>query len=119
VLVVDDNDDVRVAFATLLRVAGYAVASAWSAEDALRQLRQGLEPSLIVLDIHMPGMEGWELATELARNPGPSAYPVVVISGDAGQRAIAEARGVAFLQKPVDGGVLVEAVARYCTRRHS
>ena len=70
-LLVDDEDLVRMSTADMLGELGYNVVEAKSAEDALRLLREGLRPDLLVTDHLMPGMNGTELATSIpGRSPG-------------------------------------------------
>ena len=61
VLVVEDNDDVREAFITLLLMHGYQASGASSGMNALEQLREGLRPCVVILDLRMPEMDGWSV----------------------------------------------------------
>ena len=120
VLLVDDNDDTREGLAAILRGTGFTVASAWSAEDALRQFREGFRPCIALLDLRMPGMDGWALWQRMQEEPDPAIarVPVVIVSGDIEQHERALAAGVReFLQKPVTPEQLVAVVERYCERR--
>jgi CheY-like chemotaxis protein len=87
VLLVDDEELVRMSTADMLAMFGYHVAEAGSAEEAVRLVRGGLRPDLLVTDHLMPGMNGAELARKL-RADRPE-LPVLIVSG------YAEAEGVA------------------------
>jgi CheY-like chemotaxis protein len=78
-LLVDDEDLVRASTAEMLSESGYTVVEAPSAEVALRRLKDGLQPALLITDHLMPGMTGTELA-RAARREQPE-LPVLVISG--------------------------------------
>src|SRR6185369_14642619 len=64
VLLIDDNEDVRVSMKTLLELEGYTVVAACEGEEALTFLRDGLDPCVILLDMLMPGKDGLQFRTE-------------------------------------------------------
>ena len=101
ILVVDDCDDLRELYETLLRYEGYEVKTASSAEEALRIVR-AWRPSLIITDLFMPGIGGLELITCLRRDFAPPIPPIVVFSGVSEAKDEALKRGAArFETKPV------------------
>ncbi len=107
VLLVDDEDLVRASVAEMLFELGYEVVQATSGSDALRQLREGLRPDLVVTDHLMPGLSG----TELARRVQDS-YPalgVLVVSGYADTDEIAP--DLPRLRKPFRGAELAASIA--------
>jgi CheY-like chemotaxis protein len=116
VLIVEDDEDVREAYAAFLEGAGYRVVEAADGHEALRQLRS---PSrtfcLILLDLFMPNMNGWAFRTEQLRDPALATIPVVVISADprTDQKA-AQLGAIAHLQKPIDMDALVTLVDAHC-----
>ena len=115
VLLVDDNDDVRDAFATLLSMHGYEVSGASDGVGALDQMHHGLHPCVVLLDLRMPEMDGWQVWARMHSEPQLAAIPVVMVSGDPEQSRRAEAMGLRnFLRKPVDAEKLLAAVARFC-----
>lgn len=115
VLVVDDNDDVRDAFITLLTTHGYGAVGANSGVTALRQLRDGFRPCVVLLDLRMPEMDGWTVWAKMHAEPGLASIPVVMLSGDPEQSRRAQALGMRnFMRKPIDAETLVATVARYC-----
>jgi PAS domain S-box-containing protein len=80
VLVVDDNVDYAEGVATLLRAAGHTVEVAYSGRDALIST-SGARPDVVILDIGMPGMDGYEVARRLREEPGSGEMRVVGLSG--------------------------------------
>ena len=82
VLVVDDDPDVRALFVDTLRDAGHVVTEATDGQDALRHLREDETPCVILADVRMPKMDGWELARAIARDPRLSSVPVLLVTGD-------------------------------------
>lgn len=116
VLVVDDDPDVRSVLAMLLGVHGYDVVEAEGGAEALAHLDGRGIPSLILLDLRMPGMSGEELIEALRARMAAAHRrppPIVVLSGDVGLGGRAGALGVeAMLQKPVDLTELLDTVAR-------
>ncbi len=82
VLVVDDNADARNSLALLLRLLGVDVATAGDGREALDYLRAHEPPSLIVLDLRMPGMDGFQFRDAQRREPALSRIPVIVCSGE-------------------------------------
>jgi CheY-like chemotaxis protein len=115
ILVVEDNADVRGALAALLEGEGYSVVEAEHGLAALKQLRGSAAFCLILLDLFMPTMNGWEFRAEQMRDPGLAGIPVIVITADAAARRNAEALGVAeCMTKPVDFERLLALVAEHC-----
>jgi FixJ family two-component response regulator len=110
IFVVDDDLSVRKALKRLLSSAGYQVATFGSAEEVLASGRGEL-PDVFVLDVRMPGLSGLELQRELTASG--SRVPVVFMTAyrDDQARTLAQQAGaVAYLEKPVDGEVLLEAI---------
>ena len=97
ILVVDDSADLRETLAEILHEQGYRVRTAAHGQDALTQLRNGPLPSLILMDLVMPVMDGWELRRHLRQDPRLAPVPVVVISGSEGLESV---DAVAHLRKP-------------------
>ncbi len=102
VLVVDDEPDTRALVATLLKQVGYDVAQAFSGEEALDVAAQRA-PDMVVLDVVLPGMDGFETCRRLKRQQGLS-LPVLMLSGR-GRKAVIqglEAGADDYLPKPFD-----------------
>src|SRR5688572_204502 len=113
VLIVDDNEDIREAMALVLRDAGYQVDAAPGGNEAFALLQRGFRPDVILLDLMMPGMSGWELHRELAEDGALRTIPVIVVSAVAADSAAA-LKPMAHLQKPFTIDDLLGAVERVC-----
>jgi len=117
VMVVEDDFAVREALHDLLEEQGYHVVRAANGLEALAQLRGGPVPGVILLDLMMPVMNGWELLGVLHDDPALASIPVVVISAD--HRLEERSRTLAasgHLSKPFELGALLAAVDRHCHR---
>jgi CheY-like chemotaxis protein len=115
VLVVEDDDDLRDNLEFLLRRKGYSVSGAANGRVALDVLAAGEPPCVILLDLMMPVMDGWELRTRLLADPRLGSVPVVLLSGvaDLAERAD-DLRAVEHLTKPIDLARLYDLVAAHC-----
>jgi two-component system, cell cycle sensor histidine kinase and response regulator CckA len=116
ILVVEDDQDILVTLAGLLEDEGYDVQSVCDARDALERLRRGPPPELIILDLMMPGMDGWEFRTIQRADPSLSSIPVVAISADTSAKAAA-IDATSFLRKPFRFTELLETVQRIILER--
>lgn len=115
ILVVDDDIDIREATAFVLEDAGYRVSTAENGARALDRLHGGTAPSLILLDLMMPIMDGWQFLAEVAREPRLAAIPIVAITGAGAPVLRTMSPGVsAILEKPVNLDLLLATVQRYC-----
>ncbi|HJZ88111.1 MAG TPA: response regulator [Polyangia bacterium] len=116
VLVVDDDFDIRAMIAQILELEGFEVISAPSGQAALERLRDGAAiPRVILLDLMMPHMDGWEFRSRQLADPRLAAIPVVVLSGHPAVLEKALELGAAgALKKPVQLLTLLETVSRYC-----
>lgn len=109
VLIVDDDDKLREFVRVNLEMEGYTVREAASAHEGLEALEEQ-SPDLVLLDVMMPEMDGWEMLRQLHERHGMGAIPVIVFSGqveeDAGE---VTARGAqAFIGKPFSPQSLIE-----------
>lgn len=116
VLVVEDHSDSRDAYALWLSQLGAAITSASNADDAYALLCNGLRPSLILSDFHLPGMDGIAFLSSVRQELGLT-IPLVAITGDvlAADRLIG-AGFDACLVKPVQGRAVTDAIARVLER---
>jgi CheY-like chemotaxis protein len=114
VLIVEDDADLREMMAQLLSLEGFRTETVANGRDALEYLQQGRAPELILLDLMMPVMDGWEFRRRQREDPRLAKVPVVVLSALDASRA-ADVDGAAFLKKPLDFDRLLELVRRYCT----
>ncbi|MGH3035731.1 MAG: response regulator [Gaiellaceae bacterium] len=109
VLVVDDDPHLREFIRLNLEREGYTVREATSAEEGLRALEER-SPDLILLDVMMPRVDGWEMLRAVQERHGVEAIPVIMYSGKVDEAAEAARRGArAFIGKPFDPGQLLEA----------
>ena len=112
ILVVDDDANSREALADLLSKKGYSVASAENGCQALDYLRCST-PALILLDLMMPVMSGWEFLALKKTDPRLEPLPVVVITGSG---LVHDLDAEAVLHKPIDFDVLMSVVKQNCLR---
>jgi CheY-like chemotaxis protein len=116
VLVVEDDEDIRESIELLLSMCGVEVHTAAEGSEALRVLRgKERQPCLILLDLMMPGMNGFELRSVLGADPALAEIPIVVITG-AGPAAVPEQLKADILRKPFDSKTLMTIVNRFCGR---
>jgi CheY-like chemotaxis protein len=113
VLIVEDDDDIREVVASALEAEGFQVYQADTGVRALELLKEVPHPSLILADLMMPVMDGWEFIKALSQDDRLATLPVVVISAlDHG-----EPEGFRRIKKPFDIDELVKIVAEICVRR--
>jgi CheY-like chemotaxis protein len=115
ILVIDDDACCREALVSILELEGYQVACAAHGLEALASLRRGPLPSLILLDLRMPVMDGWQFRQEQQQDPVLAGIPVVVMTGaaDQDQEALTVDAAGYFL-KPYGVTALLDLVASYC-----
>jgi CheY-like chemotaxis protein len=115
VLVVEDDRDIRDTIAEVLRDEGYRVHLAANGSEALEFLRGGTLPNLILLDLMMPVMSGWDFRSEQRKDGRLAAIPTVILSGDSGVRDKARALEVeAAIAKPLGLDQLLQVVDQFC-----
>jgi excisionase family DNA binding protein len=110
VLIVDDDDRLREYVRVNLEMEGYAIREAASAEEGLAVLDE-VSPDLVLLDVMMPQVDGWEMLRRVHERHGVGAIPVVMFSGKVDEHSLREAaaRGAqGFIGKPFDPSQLVE-----------
>ena len=114
ILVVDDNPDVRLALTTLLKDEGYEVTEASDGDLGIDAAR-ARKPDLILLDLMMPRMDGFETLRELKKDANLSDIPVVVLTARRGGEDMSLARELGacdYLSKPWSDGGLEIAVKK-------
>ena len=120
IMIVEDDADLRDGIAYLLEASGYEVVAAADGEDALDQLRRGVRPCLILLDLLMPRKDGFQFRSEQMQSREYAAIPTIAYSGiytGSGLREKALGLGITtVLEKPVDYDTLLDLVERHCGR---
>jgi CheY-like chemotaxis protein len=115
VLVVEDDIDVREALVFFLEAEGYDVVEAGHGAEALERLKEDPGIGLILLDLMMPVMNGWEFRAAQIKDPNLAAIPVVIITADhSAAKKAADAGAAGCLLKPVELPHLLDYVGRYC-----
>jgi CheY-like chemotaxis protein len=112
VLVVDDNQDAAETLQTLLESLGATVAAAGNGRDALVQFER-FEPDVVLLDIGMPGMDGYEVARRIRAMPVRSSTPLIAVTGWGQQEDVRRCFEAGFdhhLVKPLDVNRLWEII---------
>jgi CheY-like chemotaxis protein len=116
ILVVEDDVCAMEALTELLEDSGYTVLQADNGEKALEVAKSSPQPGLVLLDLSMPVMDGWEFMRHKRREPTIADIPVVVITALV---SAIPAGAIALLTKPIDGGRLMMLVERYCLESSS
>ena len=117
VMIVEDDPDTQEALRDMLAQFDYRTIVASNGQEALDRLRAkgGPRPCIILLDVMMPVMDGWQFRAEQQKDPAIASIPVIFVSADlrAGD-AVANAGGVGFIPKPVQVRDLMQAVRAVC-----
>ena len=117
ILLVEDDPFALDALAQLLLAAGYEVASACNGWEALRMVRQSAPPSLIILDLLLPGLDGWSFCETLRSDSRTQNIPVIVCSGAPLKVQLSSSSAVtaqAFHPKPIDPDNLLATIRELC-----
>jgi two-component system, chemotaxis family, chemotaxis protein CheY len=113
ILVVEDDPDIAELIQLILERNGYSVRVAGDGLDALQQLRTGLEPDLILLDLMMPRMDGEQFMKRM-RGDYYADIPVVILSGHvSAQTKAGELHAACCLMKPVESNELLQVVKQF------
>jgi CheY-like chemotaxis protein len=116
VLIIEDEKLIIVSTQMVLEAAGYRVESAVNGEEGIHKA-QSLRPDLILLDIMMPGIDGWETLTRLKRDAETADIPVVIFTAREHSRGHQKSRemGAAdYFRKPFEPDELIELVEKHC-----
>ncbi len=113
VLIIEDNPLVRRSLERAFVKEGYTVATAGDGEEALRDLVEGDgPPKIIIMDLIMPVMDGWQTRQRLLENDSWARVPVIALSGAGADDTDKTLPGVVCILKPVSMATLFENVAR-------
>jgi CheY-like chemotaxis protein len=116
VLVVEDDTDLRESLSQALRDHAFGVTMAANGQEALDLLHAGARPSVILLDLLMPVLNGWELRDVLRHDPVLAQIPQLVISAymDETEQAVLALPPDDCIRKPFHLRVLINAIERHC-----
>jgi CheY-like chemotaxis protein len=118
ILIAEDNDDIRETLEEVLKMEGYQVHAVKNGREALRALKQIEGPALILLDLMMPVMNGWEFLEAQRENNVIQPLPVVVVSAISAAMALKHKEklvsAAGYLSKPVSLDSLLEIVRQHC-----
>ena len=118
VMIVEDDMDILETLAQVLESEGYHVITKTNGREALNYLQNAIPPSLILLDLMMPVMDGWQFRQEQLRSSKIASIPVVIVSADGHASQKAAVLGANdYLTKPVELETLLDTVARHCAKR--
>ncbi len=118
VLIIEDEKLIIVSTQMVLEAAGFRVESAMNGEDGIAKARQ-LKPDLVLLDIMMPGIDGWETLTRLKRDPETSGIPVIIFTAREharGHQKSAEMGAADYFRKPFEPDELIGLVEKHITQ---
>jgi len=114
VLVVDDDTDIRESIKHLLEYEGYKVVTASNGAECFQHLRT-IHPSVILLDLMMPVMDGWQFKSEFDKRPDLAGIPIVVVSADGNLAEKSKSIGITeYLTKPIEVETLLKVVKKHC-----
>lgn len=116
ILIVEDDVDVRETLAEVLTEEGYHAIAFAGGRAALEHLRTATRPpALILLDLMMPNMDGWQFRTEQQQSGGLSPVPTVILSADGNvEQNMVSLQADGYLRKPIHIKTLLQLVERFC-----
>jgi CheY-like chemotaxis protein len=115
ILIIEDDEDVRDSLDELLTMRGYKVFGAANGREALDRMETGLAPCIIILDLMLPVMNGWDFRQHQLADLRWRHIPTIVLSGINDVSLESERlQAVKFFSKPIDFNSLFEAVDRFC-----
>jgi CheY-like chemotaxis protein len=115
ILIVDDDRDVAQSFAGVLEASGYTTGIAANGREALDYLLKNNHPDLILLDLMMPVMDGWQFREEQRRVSSLESIPVVIVTADGNIRGkAASIQAAGYVAKPATIDELLNEVERIC-----
>jgi len=121
ILVVEDDPDQLEVISLSLKAAGFAIGTAANGTDALVKTRS-ISPDLIILDLMLPGLNGFDVCESLRRDPATASVPIIILTGmrtQFGRFAGLESGANDFLLKPFNPDQLVSKVERLLHRFHT
>jgi CheY-like chemotaxis protein len=113
VLIVDDDFRIRALMARLLETSGFTAVEAANGKEALELLRER-RPCVILLDLQMPIMDGWEFRRQQVADPAIADVPVICVTGYYDASDLFRRAGVRCFTKPVQLSALLNAIREIC-----
>jgi CheY-like chemotaxis protein len=114
VLIIEDNEDIRESIQMVIEFQGYEVLTAANGQEALDLLAtKTCLPSLILLDLMMPVMDGWTFANIISKDQSLSTIPLVIVSAFTGKTDIPK-NACDTLEKPMNFDTLLKILKTYC-----
>lgn len=115
VLLVEDDDFIRQEISEALQDEGYTVNTAAHGKEALAILAEGNKPSVVLLDLMMPVMNGWEFLKAFKKDDTFTGIPVVILSAFADRATIIGGDAISVLRKPINLDALFTVLDEHCT----
>jgi CheY-like chemotaxis protein len=117
ILIVEDERDIRDTLKEILELEGFEATAAQNGREALQLLEEIARPCLILLDLMMPVMDGWQFLEVIERERAHvlATIPIVVVSAAADVSSIQQHYGCKAIKKPVNISTLVDLAHEYCT----
>jgi DNA-binding response OmpR family regulator len=118
ILIIDDEKLIVKATSLVIRLGGYQVSSAFNGEEGLK-IAAEVMPDLILLDIMMPGMDGWQVLEKLKAEPVLSNIPVIIFTAKEhikGKQKSLEAGAIDFISKPFEPDDLMQTIRNVFSR---
>ena len=113
VLIIEDDIDIREILELTLKVEGFDVLTAPNGAEAFKVLATGRVPCLILLDLMMPVMDGWEFAQKIENKPDLSSIPIVLVTAYS-EKAKSVKKALSIIPKPINYDDLVSTVKAHC-----
>lgn len=114
ILIIEDDEAIRTSLSDVLLSEGFKIYDAANGKVAFEILETVNESSLLLLDLMMPAMNGYEFSAAIKKMPKYSKHPIVIMSASRDGEQYAKQEGYPFLKKPLDVENLLELVAKYC-----
>ncbi len=113
IFIIEDDRDTREMLGKFLELEGYEVETAANGQQALERLAQGATACVIVLDLMMPVMDGWQFRRMQVEDARLAKIPTIIVSA-AGHERMAHINADAYLAKPIDMDELLSRLSEFC-----
>lgn len=116
ILVIEDEADIRETIKDILELEGFSVETAENGQVGLEKLHSSDRPCLILLDLMMPVMNGWQFLDEVRQQDILATIPIVVVSAAADVTDVKRQYGCDIMKKPASIDALMEIARSYCNK---